>query len=1001
MASYHFTIKVDQKPDKTAISAATHADYINRDGSFQNIDFKREIDAQVLSGCLLRPASLAKKQRNPHSATLLQNKDAKFLYKSVYGSILETANGIEYTDGASQETKQIALALAKHRYGNELDISGPLSEVTSILRAGQDMDYPVQFSSHAINKNYQKLLEENHHGTEHITQSDNGYDRGRTGQSHPEQSAGRTSQTLHLPHLKSTPRKRPSSKRTPLRVLLQRYLDENHRNPGMLLPPNHAIGLEQPRTQCPDTMRRDFRWGTRRKIDAMTARIWAQIDGITPASRHSDYINRRESFTAKGGCIYTGHHLPKWANNNPKDFFAAADKYERANGTRYREIEFALPNELNTTAQIEIIDTFIEHHLKNHYYAYAIHDKIGVMSNGEHNTHVHIMFSERELDDIEKKIERSAELFFHRANSKHPERGGCPKAAKWNDKNRALYLCEMRRDFAEIQNSVLKKYNVNAQVNHRSLKAQYEEALKKGDMDAALILNRLPEEHLGPALAADKKNQKVINLMEYRAYKFQRSQLASMIDNLKVEHGASFAQNAKENANRAFDDHELHDNNSATLSSNLATLKENVTCDYQALLAIEKVLISKETAHDMAIAHLLPVPDLAIVQAQKKLTQKQDELKTLRTSLLEAGTSAASDDIIQCLTEDILHQQERQNLLSHKFDEIQARLTAPEVQKQLTNISQEILRADKPQQQEYWRLIQKLNHDTQLLQDEMDKEIINHIGNFLSGSTEDTFTTKDINRYLISEERCLKRTLRQKISALDNLKQRLISPERATIIAKSRYLNGADKQLRQDMRNLQKEADRISAAASEYATAQADFAAMPKPKWYQSSTSYNEAMSHVKSLGEALQQRQQDFALKQAKLKKMQSQMEQKCDNPAAKAAISHTATRILQKDKINVARADKINKTIQQLQIRLDDITDMQAAIKTKLILEQPLKLHNENTGGVSARRCMEDMARSLNTPHAKIGGGFSVTLYQHDNRDYDAMNQTEKEAQYEMTSL
>ena len=39
MASYHFTIKVDQKPDKTAISAATHADYINRDGSFQNIDF--------------------------------------------------------------------------------------------------------------------------------------------------------------------------------------------------------------------------------------------------------------------------------------------------------------------------------------------------------------------------------------------------------------------------------------------------------------------------------------------------------------------------------------------------------------------------------------------------------------------------------------------------------------------------------------------------------------------------------------------------------------------------------------------------------------------------------------------------------------------------------------------------------------------------------------------------------------------------------------------------
>lgn len=998
MASYHFTIKVDQKPDKTAITAATHVDYINRDGSFQNIDFKREIDAQVLSGCLLRPASLAKKQRNPHSATLLQNKDAKFLYKSVYGSILETANGIEYTDGASQETKQIALALAKHRYGNELDISGPLSEVTSILRAGQDMDYPVQFSSHAINKNYQKLLEENHHGTEHIRQSDNGYDRGRTGQSYPEQSAGGTSQTVHLPHLEPTARKRPASQRTPLRVLLQRDMDENHGNPGMLLPINNAIGLEQSGTQCLDTMRRDFRWGTRRKIDAMAARILAQADGITPASRHLDYINRRESFTAKGGCIYTVHHLPKWANNNPKAFFAAADKYERANGTRYREIEFALPNELNTTAQKEIIDTFIEHHLKDHYYAYAIHDKVGVMSNGEHNTHVHIMFSEREMDDVERKAERSAELFFHRANSKHPERGGCPKAAKWIDKNRARYLCEIRRDFAEIQNSVLKKYNVHAQVDHRSLKAQYEDALKKGDLDAALLLNRLPEEHLGPALAADKHNPKAISLMEYRAYKFQRSQIASMIDNLKVEHGASFAQNAKENASKTFADHEIHINDTVPLSSKLTALKDRVSCDYQALLALEKVLISKETAHDMAIAHLLPASELAVIRAQKKLTQKQDELKTLRSSLLEAGTSAASDDIIQCLTEDILHQQERQNLLGPKFDEIQARLAAPEVQKQLADISQKILKADKPQQQEYWHLIQKLNQDTQLLQDEMDKEIISHIGNFLSAGTEDTFTTKDINRYIDSEERYLRRTLRQKMSELDNLKKRLISPERATLIAKSQYLNGADKQLRLDMRNLQKEADRISAAASEYASAQADFAAMSKPKWYQSSGAYNKAMSQVKSMGEALQQRQQDFALKQAKLEKMQSQLKQKCNTPTAQTAIAHTSTRIMQKDKIHVTKADKLRQTIQQLQSRLSDITAMQAAIKSELILEKPLKIHKEKNSGASVRRCMEDMARQLKKPHTKTGRGLTATLYHRDNRDYDAMDKTEKEAEMEI---
>lgn len=111
-------------------------------------------------------------------------------------------------------------------------------------------------------------------------------------------------------------------------------MDEVSKNAGMLLQTDHASILEQPGTQRPDTMRRDFRWGTRRKIDHTAKLIWAQADGITPASHHTDYINRRDSFAAKGGCIYTSHHLPTWAST-PKEFFTAADEYERANGTRY------------------------------------------------------------------------------------------------------------------------------------------------------------------------------------------------------------------------------------------------------------------------------------------------------------------------------------------------------------------------------------------------------------------------------------------------------------------------------------------------------------------------------------------------------------------------------------------------------------------------------------------------------------------------------------------
>ena len=39
--------------------------------------------------------------------------------------------------------------------------------------------------------------------------------------------------------------------------------------------------------------------------------------------------------------------MPAWAQSNPQAFWQAADAYERKNGTTYREMEIALPRELD------------------------------------------------------------------------------------------------------------------------------------------------------------------------------------------------------------------------------------------------------------------------------------------------------------------------------------------------------------------------------------------------------------------------------------------------------------------------------------------------------------------------------------------------------------------------------------------------------------------------------------------------------------------------------
>ena len=146
------------------------------------------------------------------------------------------------------------------------------------------------------------------------------------------------------------------------------------------------------------------------------------------------------------------------------EIFSAAMRYEDKGNRRYKELEMSLPNELTLEQNLEIVNAFISKHLLNHYYAYAIHEKAGALS-GEIHPHVHIMFSERMIDDVEKMKERPDYKYFKRAakplkgeevaSFERRQEHGAPKDKKWHDKN---YLLQIRADFAQIQNEVLSKY---------------------------------------------------------------------------------------------------------------------------------------------------------------------------------------------------------------------------------------------------------------------------------------------------------------------------------------------------------------------------------------------------------------------------------------------------------------------------------------------------------------------------------------------------------------
>ncbi|MEN6384191.1 MAG: MobA/MobL family protein, partial [Phycisphaerales bacterium] len=365
-----------------------------------------------------------------------------------------------------------------------------------------------------------------------------------------------------------------------------------------------------------------------------------ELEKVNPAS-HADYINREAEFKKKGGCIYKDHHLPSWAQDSPKNFFSAAERFEGVGYSRYKEIEFALPNELALEQNKEIIDTFLEHHLRDFYYAYAIHDKDAVMGNGERNTHVHIMFSERKIDEFERQQERTREQFFARPfvpSKKNTEmtlenRGGCKKDPKWNGRGRARYLCEMRKDFALVQNAVLEKYGHSIRVDHRSLKAQREEALQRGDRKLAELLDRLPEKHLGPEVAAQKNHKAVIDLQKYRALKAEHRQLLFAADMLeaaieKDEITKQITGNLEKTA--TLSKTAVY---KAVSADSLRTLKTDVLHALKEVTALKNIVIWNGQATNMAREACLTVEERSIYDQLKKSQEERLHVKQLQKDL--------------------------------------------------------------------------------------------------------------------------------------------------------------------------------------------------------------------------------------------------------------------------------------------------------------------------------------------------------------------------------
>ena len=963
MASYHFELKSDKKPNGVQIKAGNHISYVNREGKFQNIDANMELRADVHS---YRSTIVG-----THPILPLP-KQPVLLYSSPFGKIKLDEQGIHVTKNASLETIGIALAAAQRIFGEELSLRGAEGFHESALVAVRDLHLDLHFTDAAL----EQKRTQNEKEREEIERRRGTGSRGtggRTGRDGFGTFAGRT--TGGAGNFRALLPPRSVSESDAPQPTLNEIAQKGLR---LHVLPGGNVGTKGRRTPMflSDDVKRQLylrgggretclamRWShararrrdVERTADAILDVLQKGTDS-TFASSHLQYINREAAHEMRGGCVATGHAMPRWAEDSPLKFFHAADRYERANGERYKEIIFALPNELSLEQQKEILDTFLAKHLADHYYAWAIHEKVGTLSGGERQPHVHIMFSTREIDAQERQQERTPEKFFQRANKKHPERGGCAKAEKWVGKKRKDYLLHIREDFAKIQNAVLEKYGVPVRVDHRTLKAQQEDALRRGDHVLAELLDRIPETDFAVSLDDIlKKNARVERFQRLRALNDKHRHLVS-------------AKNLATDRVRQVNAEELLVN----LQHAYEELRENLPEDarkeledaHRDLIATETTVLWGDAAQEKARLDFMEEDTRALWHEMKTARTELRDLRALAAGVRVAEKSTAdeaqsAEKLLPTLEKRIAAAQKKYHRAAKKLQPELRKLSARGTARNIENRIHQLLFENELAKKRFEKRLRDFKDRIETAKTKLHTERVEESG-------AQSFSLADVVRILSEAKLYTNAAIIEKRKELEEVQKNVLTPERAELIAQNIFAGGAWKELRACENAHRKQEGYYKNDVAAWKTERDAFEKKSAPGLFASSATKKEYRDEEHSLEdrrEALVQRKNALAKESAELTRMRNELTERCSTPEATKKIAEIAAGVMERNKPFAAKASKLAGDLAAMTKESAELGKEKSAAdrQRKSEGDGARYIAAPSSGGGSARRAPLQAARTI----------------------------------------
>ena len=189
----------------------------------------------------------------------------------------------------------------------------------------------------------------------------------------------------------------------------------------------------------------------------------------------NEYDGELHDFTRKGGIAHTEILLPQ---NAPQKFldrgilWNSVEKIEKSKNSQLaREIEVALPKELDREKQINLVREYV----KENFVKVGMCADIALHDKNDGNPHAHILLTMRPLnEDTTWGAKSKKEYILDENGEKVKLKNGNYKTRKintvdWNEQDKAEHW---RKAWADITNKYLEENSIQEKVDHRSYERQ-------------------------------------------------------------------------------------------------------------------------------------------------------------------------------------------------------------------------------------------------------------------------------------------------------------------------------------------------------------------------------------------------------------------------------------------------------------------------------------------------------------------------------------------------